>query len=313
MVVLVAVAQPIEAGAQDDPGPQRLRWELVTNGASSVGGGTSAESTIPTLTGSSATLLFRLDIQPLLNYGSTSGQENAKLSRRVVFETGIVSVSRAVTAKPDISSRSPAVEVLERQGAAVTEASAAKPGPALATQRAFTASLELGANRLYRADANGGFMEFGAVARGHFDAFLDDQRFFEKDGITYVTLSSPSGTEDGYFRWELGFRFRVSQPEENDFTMKVGEMMKGGNAGDLLLFEALFQRSDAMEGLLPNSAVNTANRWVMRFRATPVVRPMGMERTKLLLGLEVNNDIKNRGRKNVTVFYGANVDLKGLF
>ena len=312
-VVLAAFAfsaLPVAALAQEPP---RLRWELLTSGTSDLGSGegSSTAAPIPKLTGPDATFLFRLDAQPLLNYGSSSQMTNARLGMHLLFQTGVISVGRAVTAKADTAA-SPAVDVLENQGAVVTDTTA--EGATLSRQQAFTAGAEFSANRLVNADGAGVFMELGGVAKGYFDAFLDDARFFEKDGITYVKVSSPLGSETGYFRYELGFRFRLSQNEESENLMDVGGMMKGGNTEDLLLFEFLYQRNNAVEGLLPETGVDTANRWVMRFKATPQMPgTMGKKNTKFLLGLEVSNDLRNRGVKDVRIFYGANMDMKALF
>ncbi len=318
LVLLLVVAfatGPVTAQAQE-----HLRWELVTNGTSNLGSGgsSSSEATVPKLTGSDATFLFRLDAQPLLNYGTppaplgtTRANGDARLSMHLVFETGITSVARAVTARAE-TAVSPVVEALKNQGATVTGTTT--PGATLTRQRAFTTGFEFSANRLFMADKAGAFMELGAVAKGHFDAFLDDERFFEKDGLTYVKVTSPLGSEGGYYRGEFGFRFRLSQPEEKVTTIPVSDGMtdKGSNVEDLLLFEFLYQRSDAVRGLVLNAA--TENRLVLRFLATPELPDsMTTKHVKVLMGLEVNTDREHKGGKDIRMFYGVNVDLKSLF
>jgi hypothetical protein len=93
----------------------------------------------------------------------------------------------------------------------------------------------------------------------------------------------------------------------------IDSKTKGGNVSDLLLVETLYQRSDALEGL--SVAGNSENRWVFRFVATPYlnyVHPEALKNTKLLLGIEVNDDFAG-GKKDIRMFYGVNVDLKALF
>lgn len=306
-----AQTPPVAPTPTDEP--PRLRWELVTQGASGLGGGngTTATASTPKLTGSDASFLFRLDLQSLLNYG-TAGKVPAKLNRHLTIETGITSVGRAVTAKPDLATSS-TVEALANQGATVT--GTPKAAPTLTRQRAFTLGAEFNANRLARANQGGAFVELGGLVRGHFDAFLNDQRFFEKNGITYVTIGGPSAVESGFFRGEAGFRARVTQAEEEEEgnLKMVGGAMKGGNVDDLLLFEIFYQRAGAVTGVVTDPAVNTANRWTMRFVATPELPlSMDMGHTKILLGLEVSNDLRNRGKKDIRIFYGANVNLSEL-
>jgi len=302
LLLLVLACASTPAAAQT---PERLRWELVTNGSSNLGGseGGSGESPVPSLTGTDANFMFQLDAQPLLNYGARS----AKLSHHLVFRTGITTVGRTVTAKTDVAT-SAVVETLVSQGATVTPTTTS--GVSLTRQRAFTAGFEYSANRLAQAQQNGAFMEFGVVAKGHFDAFLDDQRFFEKSGLTYVKVNAPAGSDAGYYRVEAGFRFRLSQKEE--VAMPVAGVMKGGNVDDLLLLEVLYERQESVQGLLPD--IDTANRLVMRFLATPdLPDAMTMKNMRMLLGLEVNNDWRGKGTKDVRIFYGVNADLKSLF
>jgi hypothetical protein len=290
----------------------RLRWELITDGTTPVGSGpdSTTESPIPNVTGTNATFLFRLDAQPLLNYASsTTAQANAKKSLHLNFESGIISVGRAVTARAE-TELSAAAQAIRNQGGTVTDTT--ESAPTLSRQRAFTVGSEFSANRLIDADGGGAFAEIGVIGKTHFDAFLQDQQFFEKDGITYVKLAQPSGNQAGFFRGEFGVRFRISQFDEE--TRIRDSELKGKNISDLLLFEFLVQRSGALKGLVVDSTSHTANRWVMRFLATPYLNPKNgdsVKRTKFLLGVEVNDDLGSHSQ-DVQIFYGVNVDLRSL-
>jgi hypothetical protein len=302
-IFLCAVAWCFAASAAQ--AQERLRWELVTSGSSDLGSSDkiAPDATVPKLTGPNATFLFHLDAQPFLNYGSDS---HALLSRHLLFETGIVPVGRTVNARADTST-SPVIESLVSQGVSVTGTT--KPGTTLSIQRAFTVGGEFSANRLFKAQGAGTLMELGGVVKGHFDAFLDDTRFFEKDGVTYVTVGRPNGGESGYYRAEAGARFRISQPEEAMAAVTANGETKGGNVEDLLLFEFLYQRNNALFGLVPG--VDTVNRILMRFLATPEVP--NLKDTKMLIGIEMSNDRKGEAVKDVRIFYGVNLNLKSLF
>jgi hypothetical protein len=97
-------------------------------------------------------------------------------------------------------------------------------------------------------------------------------------------------------------------------AVRVNDSMvdKGGNVEDLLLFEFLYQRSDAVRGLVPDAA--TENRLVLRFLATPDLPDSMMGgHMKLLMGLEVSTDRERKGGKDIRVFYGVNANLTSLF
>jgi hypothetical protein len=282
----------------------RLRWEFVTDGSSALGDSKpdANSGNAPNLAGTDANFLFKLDYQPLLKY---RGGENATRAQHGHFQVGVVSVPRAVKAKPDLGNSS-AVQTLTAQGAEIRGATNATP--TLSHQRAFTVGGEYSDNRLFNAQGSGVFAEFGVVARVNFDAYLEDDRFFEKDGLTYVTVPSTIGSEAGYYRFESGLRFRVTNGE---MKFAGGE---GGNVDDLLLFELVYKYSGATAGLVAEAS--TDHRYTWRFIATPRVhKPKDTEKNmvKAVLGIEFDRDLKGKGQKDIRVFYGTNVNVEALF
>jgi len=294
MFAAVLVFTAGNALAQDGDGPRR--WQLVTDGATDISKGhNSGGQAIPNLAaGTSANFLFKLNQQ--------INSKEGKLISHVGFETGVVSVPRAVTAKAD-TANSPAVETLINQGSTVSVNDAT--ATTQTNQRAFTVGgqWDIGST-IKAANGTGRFGEFGFLVRAHFDAFIDDERFFEKDGLTYVNVASVLGQESAFLRGEAGARFRVSSKE--------GGMED--NDGDLLVVEGLLRKANALQGLLPESLGKAENRWAFRFIASPILP--GDDKTKytrVVMGMEVSNDLKGHGIKDVKLFYGVNVNLHKLF
>jgi hypothetical protein len=304
-----AAAQDVADAAVRPRLQDRLRWEMITDGTSTLGSGgdSSLEAPIPNLTGSDATFLFHLDLQPLLNYRtSTNAPLRARKSMHLRFQTGIVYAGRTITARAE-PALSPAGEALANQGATITGATTA--APTLTRQRAFTIGSDYSASLLFDADGEGAFAELGVIGRTHFDAFLENERFFEEDGLTYVRVANTEAG-GGFFRGEAGVRFRISQFEERDVD-GAADVARGRNAADLLVVEGVYQRSGALQGLSPDSE----HRWVMRFVATPYVNPFNpaqMRGTTFLLGIEVNDGFGD-GAKDIRVMYGAKMDLRSIF
>lgn len=308
--VSFAIAQQVPAPAPAAaPEGERLRWEVVTDGTTSAAAD-SADSTTPALTGSDANFLVRFNHEIALP--TTPGAPGSARNAHLAFETGFTTLARAVTVKADTSS-SEAVAALVRQGATVTPST--ESGISLSSQRAFTVGAQFDANRLVRANGSGAYMEIGGVVRGNVDAFVDDQRFFEKDGLTYVLVPGGLGTDSAFFRGELGFRLRVTQPEEGTGNSAFrGDRADGTrrNLEDFLFLEVLFQRNDAVKGLSVSTEGSTGNRFVLRFLATPEIVREG-KHTKFLIGMEVSNDLSGLGSQEVKVFYGTNLNLRRLF
>jgi hypothetical protein len=283
----------------------RLRWELITEGSSDVG--TSTPSTSPNsptnVSGTNASYLFHLDFQPLLNYGNNAP---AKRSRHAHVDVGFTSVPRAVLARTDPTT-SPAVETLTSQGVSVTGST--EPSPTLTRQRAFTVGGEYNDNYLIGAEGHGVFGEVGALVRLNFDTYTEDDKFFEKDGLTYLKVNSQLGAQGGYYRFETGARFRLSNGE-----MKFTQSDQGGNVDDLLRFELLYRYAGATAGLIPGST--SEHRLTWRFVATPRVHhPKDTEANsiKAVIGIEVDRDWQHHAPADVRFFYGTNINLEALF
>jgi hypothetical protein len=302
-----AGAQTAEAARVGTPAEinDRLRWELVTDGASPVGDESSATTGgAPTLTGTAANLLFRMDAQPLLDYAGG----HAKRSRHAHFEVGFIAAPRAVTARPDIEN-SEAVEALTAQGATVGGTTTASS--TLSRQRAFTAGAGYSDNYLFGAQGSGIFGEVGGVVRFNFDAYVADDRFFEKDGITYVKVPSDLGADAGYYRFEAAFRFRLSNGE---MKVKQNGNDAGANVDDLLLIEIGYEYSGAKAGLMPEVSTQHRLRW--RFLATPRLNnPNDTEKNKIkgVVGIEFDQDLARKGPKELRIFYGVNVNMEAIF
>lgn len=306
----LAHAQESVRVTQDPERNDRLRWELIADGASNLADSNPAGSddTVPNLSKPGANFLFRLDFQPLLNYLPVAGQAGrvARRSLHARVDIGVTSAPRAVAAKPDPAS-SDAVDTLIAQGATVTGETEA--APTLTRQRAFTVGGEYSHNLLVGAEGRGVFSEVGGVVRGNFDTFLEDERFFEKGGLTYMKVPSPLGSDGSYYRFESGFRYRLSNGE-----MRFQATNEGANVDDLLLFEAVYRYSGATRGLVPDG--NAEHRFLWRFVATPRLdRRDDTERNtmKALIGIEVDRDLKGKGASDVRIFYGTNVNLEALF
>jgi hypothetical protein len=307
-VLCLALAVTGAVPAQAQTVQDHLQWKLVTDGTSRLGGGgePSPGAPAPNLTGADATFLFRLDFQPLLNYGN-GASKLAKKRLRVQFETGVLSLGRTAVTKAD-PALSAAGDALAAQGATITGSTT--PAPSLTRQRAFTVGAEFSAGRTFDADAKGALAELGVVAKGHFDSFLEDARFFEEDGLTYVKVAGAGGVESTFARGEIGARFRLSQLDGDQPTVVGGD--KGRNSEDLLVIEWLYQHSGALKGLVPGE--NSEHRSVFRFVATPRIMPKAGENLKaikLVLGVEIADDF-GKGVKDVRIFYGTNVDLRSL-
>src|SRR5436309_1195166 len=114
--------------------------------------------------------------------------------------------------KPDFDpASSPALQAL----GATSSVAATTAGTSVSHARAFSAGGQFTINWLPNAakdDEN--FIEFGAVFKGHFDSFFDNQRFFEKDGITYIKLNEGAQSESSFFRGETGLRLRVTHKNQ---------------------------------------------------------------------------------------------------
>ena len=79
--------------------------------------------------------------------------------------------------------------------------------------------------------------------------------------------------------------------------------------------KGLVQRASALKAL-STANINAANRYVFRFMAFPGVNPKNLadvKNTKFVIGVEVSNDLHNRGRKDIQLFYGLNANLGKLF
>ena len=307
LLIQPALAQTEEAS--------QTRWELITSGGTALGNG-SDDSGLPNLSGAAdSAFLFRLDVQVRNPKQKLDGNNepvgNARFNSHLIFETGIINSPTAVYAQTDPET-SEALEALGAGDASVDLIKEIKE-MTLSRERAFTVGGEYSANWLGAADGKGLLVEVGGVTKGHFDAFIAEQRFFEKNGVTYVRLSQPEGEEAGFFRGLAGLRVRVTQPHEHpDMTEKVANSrVHKNNLDDLLLFEFLYQYNSALRGMTDDPDINPVNRYVMRFMALPELP--STKHTKVLLGIEVSNDLRNRGRKDIQLFYGVQLFLNRLF
>ena len=75
------------------------------------------------------------------------------------------------------------------------------------------------------------------------------------------------------------------------------------------MIEAGYQNNSGLMHLIPNSSVNTRNRFVGRFYAYPEID--SKTHTKVLFGLEYNGGI-NGGPRDIKIFYGFNLDPSKL-
>lgn len=282
---------------------ERNRWELISSGASSLGDQSSVSATAPDLTGTDANFLFRLD-----NLIKAPAKSQGKLDMHLIFDIGVINPARAVTTRTDPGT-SPALQII-----GVTPIVAATTaGTSISHERAFTAGGQFVLNWLPRAAPDGEYaIEFGTVFKGHFDGYFDNQRFYEKDGITYVKLNQGADAESGFFRGETGLRLRLTQKAPTNAAMTLQD-----NNDDLLLVEGLVQRASALEPLSRQSKnINAANRYVFRFMALPGLNPKDpakTKNTKFVIGIEVSNDLHNRGKKDIQLFYGVSANLGKLF
>jgi len=255
-----------QAAAQD-----RSRWEFIPTGSSGLGSQQNATGVPPSLTGTDANFLFRLD-QMIKAPPKTSG----KLDMHMIFDIGVINPARGVTTRTDPAS-SPALQAL----GATSSVAATTAGTSVSHERAFSAGGQFTINWLPNAakdDEN--FIEFGAVFKGHFDSFFDNQRL-EKDGITYIKLNEGAQSESSFFRGETGLRLRVTHKNQGtDVTLQ-------DNADDLLLLEGLIQRAGALRDLSRQINANAANRYVFRFMALPGVNPTNFAAGK-------NTNVRNR-------------------
>ncbi len=267
----------------------------------------------------STTTLERMAVDP---------NRPSRFNSHLVFETGIIDAATAINARTDPATS----EALEILGVAVngsqTTTGTTVPQMTAATlthERAFTVGAEYSANWLGAADGVGRFVEIGGVVKGHFDSFISDEKFTEKNGVTFVKLDRAGGEANGYFRGEAGFRLRVTQAHEDNSAPAELEretegtasyIVRKDNLDDLLLFEALYQRNSTLSGL-PDLGGNPMNRYDMRFMALPEIPGMGnamaSKHTKFMIGIEVSNDLRNNGPKDVQIFYGVNLSLDRLF
>ena len=281
----------------------RLRWELVADGESSVG--SDSDNGVPSnLAGSSGNFLFQLDFQPLLDYRGGAARRSTH-ARAVV---GVIGAPQAITARAD-PANSDAVASLTAQGSTVTPPATPVATPSLTRQRAFTFGGEYSDNYLLQAGGGGVFGELGALIRLNFDAFIDDERFFEKDGLTYVKVANGLDTGGGNYRFEAGGRFRISNGE-----MRFMPVAAGGNVDDLLLVEAVYRYAGATKGLRTDT--NTAHRFTWRAVATPRIHhPKDTETNtvKAVIGIEVDQDLARKTPVDIRVFYGTNLNLEALF
>lgn len=219
----------------------------------------------------------------------------------------MLAATRTTTATPHLNASS-AVQTLTKQGAISTPTTPASTA-AFTERRAFTFGGEGSMNGVISADGRGTFSEIGAFVKVRYNIFLDDKTLTEKDGLTYINVTSE---DNGLWATEAGFRFRVSQPDEQDKTVTTSDgLKKTTNVSDLLLIEALYQHDPAMAGVLPS--VLSQHRFVFRALAYSPVQPTVMnDALKFAVGIETSQDFSS-GRKMTKVFYGANINLKSLF
>jgi hypothetical protein len=285
---------------------ERNRWELITAGSSNVGDPGATAGTVPNLTGTDANFLFRLD-----NMIKPPVKQNGKLDMHVVFDIGVLNPARAVTTRTDPATSQAAVALNVTPTAATTVT-----GTSISHERAFTTGGQFNLNWLPKGAQNDAYSaELGAVFKGHFDAYFDNERFYERDGVTYVKLDTGSTAESGFFRGETGLRLRITQKADNSRNANTG-LEKQDNIDDLLLIEGLVQRASALKALSSQYNVNASNRYVFRFMAFPGVNPMDLSKvknTKFVIGMEVSNDLHNRGKKDIQLFFGLNANLGKLF
>lgn len=291
-----------------------LKWELVTSGATGLSA-TPEGKEAGVIGKSSPDFLFKLDwqfVDPKLKKGEMkslagpvvfvndrgeTAASNHQSTGRLSFQTGVI------TRPVSVSGTDPEPPPGE-SGETVS----------LTYQRAFTAGAEFNYNYVNRADNQGSFFEVGGLARINFDAFLDDEELMQKDDVTFIQLSR-SKDRRAFYRFETGVRFVLKQFEEENHTwrQKKGEdfVSLPRNLIDLLTVEAVYQRNDALKGLIPDQPGDSLNRWAVRFFAKPTV-PNSGKRAYFLIGMEVNRDFNN-GPQDVRIFYGLNANLPRLF
>ena len=187
------------------------------------------------------------------------------------------------------------------------------PGATLAYQPAFTVGTEMHVGWVGDLDAQGTYAEYGPVAGAYFDTFISQKSVIE-NGIPMVI--QPRENVRSHFRFEYGFRIAF---KEMGSDLPTGALRRGaaagheghdaevklqpGNPSDLFVFDLLYQRSDALNGLVPAQPRDSGRRWAFRLMATPSFP--GRSDTKFLLGIEVSRDLEHRGPRDVRLFYGA--------
>ena len=176
----------------------------------------------------------------------------------------------------------------------------------LSYRRAFTVGTEVNMGPVADLDAQGTFAEFGATVGAYFDAFVDG------DGNALASSQRAEGTVSDY-RFEGGFRLAFKQMG-SDEGMGIARrhpahgsraaVLEPGNTEDLFVFQFLYQRQQALLDLIAaGESGDSRNRLAFRLTAMLPV-PGANDNAKFVLGVEASQDIRNRGPRDVRMFYG---------
>ena len=302
-----------------------LKWEII--GGASTGLSSEEGGDVPDVDGKSLPdFLFRLDW--LIQHPATSDKEDG--ASLVHLDSGQLAVQMDEKDRTAQWSSHFAFDV----GFVNRPISVMKQGEdaemMLTYQRAFTSNGAFSYNWVKNADEFGTHAESGAIVRAGMDVFIDeDDITTNDDGVTFVRLRNDD--KSAFFRFEAGARFALKQYDENSNTVFIrkadntkatdlvnlpGSDMKGQvryprNLVDLLVLEAVYQRSDAMKGLASVPGEESINRLAVRFFAFPRL-PNAPKGYKFLIGAEINRDFHG-GPQDVRIFYGFNVLPSELF
>ena len=191
--------------------------------------------------------------------------------------------------------------------------------------RAFTVGAEVHMGPVADVDAQGTFAEVGATAGAYFDTFPAGDGNTPEPTISEVPGRPEFAPSD--YRFESGFRLAFKQMG-SDAGLGVARslaagtgsrhggshgsrdgdrlaIVEPGNVEDLFVFQFLYQRQQALPDLIPiGESGDSRNRLAFRFMATLPV-PGGNDNAKFMLGIEASQDIRNKGPRDVRMFYGV--------
>jgi hypothetical protein len=299
--------------------PQGLRWQFVTGGTTVKEGGLDNVGSVPDLIGKTNGGDFMLNLDWVIRHPQKTSNEarvGASADSHIVFHTGYITRTEAVTATPV-----PAVA----GGTTTTTPAAAED--AVAARRKFTFGGEWNYNWVLTKDDNGVFAELGLLGRGSLDIDVEDKETLKQTAGRILQLTRKND-QSGTLRAEWGGRFALKQKHEEMFqttVTKLKSLTLGGtpgakpalqpvtqtynrNSDDLLAVEFGWLRDEALADIQTTTGFKQG-RYFIRGLFTLVEIPGAPGHSKPMFGFELTDGADQP--RQVKFLYGADISAIG--